>query len=510
MHSLLLVDDEPMIVEGLYHNIHWEESGFSDVYMAGSAEEALLILSRCRVDIVVADISMPGLNGIGLCERILAQWPLSKVIFLSGYRDFDYARRAVELGVYQYLVKPVRYEDIQATVEGALEQFKRDLEQKNLIAEVERRAGEFQAMARDRLLGDWLIYGALRADAGELEDAGIALSPGMYGFELLIRLHGAPGPLAQLGAQALAERLLPGYAQAYGLPIRRDRLLLALMNENREDAEALRRRCLSGLDALQAAVEKSLGCPMSAFVSAVAAADEMSALFGPLRAAMDRAPAEPQLLAVPAGVAPPMDAGALNRAIAALDASAARQWMECATASRQGALCRLAAAELIRALIGDAMGRGLTAAELEAACPMLLSPAAFSLEPDALNIACGHAIDAYVALALDCRQSQRDMLVAAVRRRIDEHMEGGITVAGLAEAFSYNASYLSQLIRQETGQSLGEMVISMRVERACALLARGARVQDAALAVGYDNLAHFSRLFKKKMGMSPRAYADRT
>ena len=511
MYSLLMVDDEPVIVEGLYHNVQWEESGFSDVYKAYSADEALSILSRHRVDIVIADISMPGLNGIDLCKRILTDWPLSKVIFLSGYRDFDFARRAVELGAYQYLVKPVRYEDIQATVEGALDQFKRDLEQKNLLEEVKARAGELREMARDRLLGDWLIHGALNtaADAEDLAGADIRLSGGMHGFELLLRLHGASGPMMQLGAQALAERMLPGYAGSYGLPIRRDRLLLAFMSEDREASEALRRRCLSCLDMLQTAVEKSLGCPLSAFVSDVAAVDKMSSLFGHMRDEMDRAPAEPQLMAVSVAAPAALDLAALNEAIATLNAPGAIGWMERATAHRQGALCRLAAAELIHALMGDAVGRGLTASKLEEVCPELFSPHAFSLSPDALRLAGARSIDAYIALVHDRRLSQRAALVAAVRQRVDERMEQGITVAELAEAFSYNASYLSQLIRQETGQSLGDMMISMRIERACALLSRGARVQDAALAAGYDNLAHFSRLFKKKMGVPPRAFADR-
>lgn len=81
---------------------------------------ALDIMNKYRIDVVVTDISMPGMDGIEMCRHIKESWPLCRVIFLSGYRDFDYARRAVEMGVYQYLVKPVRYEDIQQTVEGAL------------------------------------------------------------------------------------------------------------------------------------------------------------------------------------------------------------------------------------------------------------------------------------------------------------------------------------------------------------------------------------------------------
>ena len=99
MYSLLLVDDETLILDGLYNNIAWEDSGFTDVYNADDAQKALEILDRRRVDVVVTDISMPGLSGLELCERIRARWPLCRVVMLTGYRDFEYACRAVELGV---------------------------------------------------------------------------------------------------------------------------------------------------------------------------------------------------------------------------------------------------------------------------------------------------------------------------------------------------------------------------------------------------------------------------
>lgn len=85
-------------------------------------------------------------------------------------------------------------------------------------------------------------------------------------------------------------------------------------------------------------------------------------------------------------------------------------------------------------------------------------------------------------------------------------MECGITVNSIAEHLHYSSNYLSHLIKDETGLSLEETLISMRMDRACRLLKRGMRVQEVAISVGYDNLAHFSRLFKRKIGVSPRQY----
>jgi len=97
-------------------------------------------------------------------------------------------------------------------------------------------------------------------------------------------------------------------------------------------------------------------------------------------------------------------------------------------------------------------------------------------------------------------------IIASIKQLINEKMSEGITVNEIAEIMHYNPSYLSQLVRRETGQALCDLLISMRMETACRLLASGEKVQSVAQRVGYDNLAHFSRIFKKRLGLNPRSY----
>ena len=192
MYSLLLVDDETLILDGLYNNIAWEDSGFTDVYKADDAQKALEILDRRRVDVVVTDISMPGLSGLELCERIRVRWPLCRVVMLTGYRDFEYACRAVELGVYQYLVKPVRYEDLQSIVEGALAEVQAELEQRRLLEQARSSLASYGSMLRDRFLSGWLIRGGVRPseNAREMADAGVEVTPQMGGLWHAVCLRG--------------------------------------------------------------------------------------------------------------------------------------------------------------------------------------------------------------------------------------------------------------------------------------------------------------------------------
>lgn len=163
---------------------------------------------------------------------------------------------------------------------------------------------------------------------------------------------------------------------------------------------------------------------------------------------------------------------------------------------------------LLAAITGDAMRRGLVFQEMQSVCMQLLSPALLNMEADGVKRVCMDSAGQYIEYVQNRQNSQRSQLAAAVRTLIAGQMEDGVTVNAIAEQMHYSSNYLSHLIKQETGLSLEEMLISMRMERACQLLASGMRVQEVAMRVGYDNLAHFSRLFKRRMGVSPRQYVN--
>ncbi|WP_313560385.1 helix-turn-helix domain-containing protein, partial [Ruminiclostridium cellobioparum] len=79
-------------------------------------------------------------------------------------------------------------------------------------------------------------------------------------------------------------------------------------------------------------------------------------------------------------------------------------------------------------------------------------------------------------------------------------------VSSLSRAFNYNSNYLSRIFKLETGTALQDYIIQVRIEKAKALLAQGERVSDVSAKVGYENFPHFSRIFKKVVGVSPKQY----
>jgi len=117
MADILIVDDDEVIRETLCELL----SAHYSCEVAGAAEEALAFLERESFRVVITDISMPGLNGIELLERVRRQYPQTPVILISGLSDQEDAERLIELGAFEYLLKPFRLELVEKSVERALE-----------------------------------------------------------------------------------------------------------------------------------------------------------------------------------------------------------------------------------------------------------------------------------------------------------------------------------------------------------------------------------------------------
>ena len=107
MLKVFLVDDESVIREGLRDNIPWEQYGYRFVGEATDGEMALPLIRKTMPDVLITDIKMPFMDGLSLSKIVSSEFPKMKIIIISGYDDFEYARQAIEVGVEQYILKPI-------------------------------------------------------------------------------------------------------------------------------------------------------------------------------------------------------------------------------------------------------------------------------------------------------------------------------------------------------------------------------------------------------------------
>jgi len=107
LYSFVIVDDEPEIREGIRDTIPWEQLGFTFKGAFANGKEALEYIELNPPDVLITDINMPFMDGLVLSELVLQRSPGTKVLIISGYDDFEYARKALQLQVHDYIVKPI-------------------------------------------------------------------------------------------------------------------------------------------------------------------------------------------------------------------------------------------------------------------------------------------------------------------------------------------------------------------------------------------------------------------
>lgn len=126
--KVLLVDDEKLERVLIRRGFSWENYDFEIIGEASSGQEALEFIRYRQPDVVITDISMPHMNGLELAEKILKFIPQCYVVIVTGYREFEYARKAIQLGVEDFLLKPVNMDEVKNVVE----KIKSKMEQKEI------------------------------------------------------------------------------------------------------------------------------------------------------------------------------------------------------------------------------------------------------------------------------------------------------------------------------------------------------------------------------------------
>ena len=136
MIKALLVDDEKIELEGLRDLIPWDKLGIKVIGEASDGMKALKLADALRPDIIISDIKMPGMDGIELIKRLTAIVPKSKVIFVSAYQDFGYAKNAVMLNAFGYVLKPIDFDELFELLDKAVSKIREannDLRQRKLL-----------------------------------------------------------------------------------------------------------------------------------------------------------------------------------------------------------------------------------------------------------------------------------------------------------------------------------------------------------------------------------------
>ncbi|MGN7456735.1 response regulator [Paenibacillus pasadenensis] len=500
MLKVAVVDDEEKIRLGLAKII--ERTGpYEVVGVWASAREALSNLDASGAELLITDIRMPQMDGLQLIDELRERGSQIAVAVLSGYNDFAYAREALRGGVEDYLLKPVNQDELA-----------------RLLERIAEKVGV--SRSRQPLHAEALIELLLAADAkripepvmqtacAQLDELGSIR--GMYAF---VVLHAAPMPDGERIAEALAalrreHRLLLREA---GPPA----VLLALRHGDHADTP--RELAVTLLGRLPLSAEPRGG--ISGVHSGAAA---LARAYGEAEAALLQAwyAGSPAGTAVSAAASTPgrMPAAAQMPGAARPDEQELRAVLQAADLER--------AAAIAEEWLGAAEQRRLSWAELDAAAATLLGVLDDSLagqpgpqpgsRPQPIR---SRSWDAYAAalrqelqqrLALLGELKHQSRAVEAVKAYLQEHYADELDLQRLAELVHLTPSYLSKLFRSETGETITDYAISVRIEVAKRLLKDRPELKtyEVGERSGYADPAYFTKAFKRVTGKTPKEYRD--
>jgi len=133
MSSILIVDDEAIVIHNLHDNMNWNGVGISNVFTALNLMQAKEIFRSNSIDILICDIEMPEGSGIELMTWVNRYYPNTVTIFLTCHEDFAYAKEAVRLGVFDYLLKPISLEDLEFTIRKMLDHHRAQIHKAKIV-----------------------------------------------------------------------------------------------------------------------------------------------------------------------------------------------------------------------------------------------------------------------------------------------------------------------------------------------------------------------------------------
>ena len=160
MYKVVIIDDEPIIVEGLSKVIKWDSYGCVLAGSASDGKSGLELIRKEKPDIIFSDIAMPGMDGLQMIAAIRVEQPHVMISILTGYRDFDYAQTAIKLGVCRFLLKPSNLSELEEAIQFMV----RELDEKKPFlqdAEGEEESAEQAEPEQDNCAGSFIVKNAL-------------------------------------------------------------------------------------------------------------------------------------------------------------------------------------------------------------------------------------------------------------------------------------------------------------------------------------------------------------
>lgn len=491
MLKVLLVDDEYYFKEGMKQLIPWEQEGYQVVGDAANASAAMELAQLHKPDLFITDIYMPEKDGLEMATDIQEMLPDSKFIVVTGYNHFEYAKRACKLNVVDFLLKPVKEDELLGAMRKAHRMILREHRLNAYVEEeqvlrvlrgLESPSCLYTLLQRDRPLQmfllcndhhqtiqtksnirkNMLVLGSLRAYLQRETETTVVVSPHEDRLICLIQ--------QDISAQELLRNVNQYIYKKHGVTI---------------TAAALPQVDLTQIDKayilLKQLIQRRFYQKPGTLISGAPPTWSIQASADAAIQQMDIA----------------CRAVDCREFFAILD----RFWDICQkSALKPEMVCSQATA------IAIMLRNNLTDLQLESEPIPSFQLARMHSIYDVKQVMEQYANDVFSQLR-EYRDKVEDTSIKRAITYIEQnYADPSISLASVAQAVYLSESYLSRKLTQFTGLGFSKFLLKLRIERAMALLRTGNSVLETANQVGYSDYRHFSRTFKRYTGYLPNEY----
>lgn len=517
MYKVMIVDDEPLIREGLTTLIDWEAYGFQVVQTAKDGLDALDKVEAHAPDLLIVDIRMPGMDGLQLIETIRSRQLDPKLLILSGYADFDYAKKAIKSRVEGYILKPVDEDELVeylTSIKRALDREQVEAEQFNSVT---RKSCE--TLIQSVLTGSGSYKGSISSSASEL---GLIWKQYQV-LLLLIQFDNARQVDVLSNARSKLESWIE--EQELGVVFMRDLqigILLRGQYTTSSQLERLYKELDEALSDLDLTYYAAIGRTVYRFVDIKASYDEAFELLKrKFYAASGRIlsmGSSPELKGMIEGEKPEHGFDAepyAEKLYLALDVANKETIRETLSSMKEEMMrydlseqaVKTATVQMLSSVVGKLLQHHeeLRSVHQESASWILefyryesISEMFASIEDKLFQL-----VDRFGSMNSETLVKR---MIDLIHRNYDENLK----LEMLADVFNYNSAYLGKMFKNQTGEYFNTYLDKVRIEKAKELLEEGLKVYQVAERVGYTNVDYFHSKFKKYTGVSPSAYRSKS
>ncbi|MGN0355671.1 MAG: response regulator [Muricoprocola sp.] len=514
MYKVLVVDDEKMIRMGIKKAIDWESIGIDEVYTAATGKEALRIIEAYHPQIMITDIQMTEMTGLELIEVSRQRVPELRIIVLTGFDNFEYARQSLRMQVQDFFLKPIDEEDLTRAIEKQVQYLEKQISEEKKQQVFIRAEGSVQQTKLEDCIRD-LIHNTREKqeilDALEKEFF-LDIQQKMEVILIVPRLsmeHKEDQELQTIGVKNICMSMIDAQAKGITFYDRNDVIAIAYFEQGEEESALETVEELSDIlrDEFDSKPKIIVGSTVNGF-------ENLSISYNDAQYLLKN------------------EKENIHDIIQTLQARNKGEIMRDIYAELKGIMCANVGNTAYVMKAFDTFAKAVVSYNLSTMtvrryCFEIASALYFSYMEDAGEVAEGkldalaHSLMSakrdeaceitrmYIDRLLGKEEENVHHIITEAKHYIEEHLTEELSVSSIAASLYITPNYFSRLFKRVTKEGCNEYIVRKRIEKAKSLLqTTSLKTGKIAMMVGYRDTNYFSLAFKKQTGKSPTKYRE--